>query len=141
MTTAGAWQPSESKPHRSYTQTVKWIVATACVLAALTLGLFYGRYTPGSLSDGGCTVPDVSDPSEASVCFPAIDADPSDYFQTARETCAGQHVDDLARLLKTNPKASEVARTYSKWMRSWRKADKVDSGAVYAGCLKGFREE
>ena len=124
---------------------MKWI-ATAGVLVVLALGLFFSRNTPRTFNeaDAGCTVaaaPSGSRGEGASICFPAMDAEPSDYFQTARETCAGHRVDNLAWQLETKPKAAAVARAYSQWMRSWRTSDKVDLNAVYAGCLKGLRKD
>ena len=128
---------------------MRWIAATACVLVFLAIGLFFGRNTPRTLNlaDAGCTValaPSSSQGEGASLCFPAMDAEPSDYLQTARETCAGQRIDALARQLETKPKAGSVARAYARWMRSQapgRTPNKLDLAAVYTGCLKGLRED
>ena len=128
---------------------MKWILATACVLVVGAIGLLSGRNTPTTFNeaDAGCTVADAPSGSRgegASLCFPALGAGPSDYFQTARETCAGQRVDDLARQLETKPKAGAVARAYSQWMRGQapgRTPDKLDLAAVYRGCLKGLGED
>ena len=119
---------------------MKWIVAAACVLVILAVGLLFLRNTPASLSDEGCTVRQI--PADASVCFPAVNAQPWEYFQTARDTCAGQRVDDLARFFETRPKAQTVARAYSAWVMSpMGRTSKEGLRAVYTGCLVGLRED
>jgi hypothetical protein len=146
---AAPGSPPRASGARSYTQTMKWIVASACVLVVMTIGLLFFRNTPRTFNeaDAGCTIaaaPSSSRGEGASLCFPAMDAVPSDYFQTARDTCAEQRVDNLARQLETRPKAAAVARAYSRWMRSeapGRAPDKLDLAAVYTGCLKGLRED
>jgi hypothetical protein len=127
---------------------VRRIVATACVLVFLAISLLWTRNTPRTLAlnEAGCTVANAPNgsrgPFGASICFPAMDAEPWDYFQTARETCAEQRVDDLAREFETKPKAVAVAQAYSQWMRSdGRTSERADLRAVYAGCMEGLRED
>ena len=67
-------------------------------------------------------------------------AEPPDYFQTARETCARARVDPLATMFKTEPKPETVARDYSLWVRATLKQDEPRARAVYEGCLEGFRD-
>ena len=134
---------------------MRWIVATACILAVLAV-LIAPRNTPADLSSGGwCTNvsraadPELTDPIGGGgvevgvVCVPARGAGPWGYWMTAHGICAGRGVELLARQFRTKPTPEAVALAYSRWMRR-HGPDAARTGttellAVNAGCLQGFR--
>lgn len=129
------------------------IVATACVLVILAIGLLFFRSTPRTFNwaDAGCTVAYASDhgtspPDNTVVCFPDADAETVDYWKTARETCKREGFHRLAAYLQVrNSGPVPVARKYTRWLRApggrlARTTDERKLRAVYEGCLQGFKE-
>jgi len=81
----------------------------------------------------------------AEVCAPgvkAFGANSMDYWKTARDTCEGQRVADMAGLLGTAYTPQDVALGYSQWMRDvyWGTSDEAKLRAVNAGCVQGFSD-
>jgi hypothetical protein len=148
--------PDSDEPHASRAPArmpMGRIVATACVLVILAIGLLFFRSTPRTFNwaDAGCTVAYASDhgtspPDNTVVCFPDADAETVDYWKTARETCKREGFHRLAAYLQVRLSGPvPVARKYTRWLRApggrlARTTDERKLRAVYEGCLQGFKE-
>ncbi len=130
------------QPERSGESWGSYVVFFACVLVAVVVALFFLRSTPGAIGERtSCTVQDVSAPTYVEVCRPPWDAGLWEYFQTGRESCAGERLVDLAFELETNAEEQAVARAYSQWVGSLGGTDdELKLAVAHAGCLAGLRE-
>ena len=131
---------------RSYTQTMKWVMAAACVLLVLVISLFFLRSTPRSLADGGCMVGNAPGLYQSvQVCFPGPSNDWWVFYRTGRDNCMKNRRAELAKLLNSKPTPVAVARAYSREAALWISPITARGGrlrlraAAYDGCLQALR--